>query len=184
MKKFVLFALFVFDVYLSAAQNGEGAKGEKFFAGGNFGVSLGRYTLVNLSPQVGYRFNRFVAAGVGFNLQYASLKEKYNGRDYSKTSQGITGLNVFGRFYPADRFFLQVQPEGNYIFGNIKYYQPTEQTFKLDAEIVPCFLVGGGYSVPAGRGRFLTTVLYDVIQQPNSPYGNQPIVNVGYNFNF
>ena len=158
---------------------------KKFFTGGNFGLSFGRYTVINVSPQLGYRFSRFVSAGLGLNLQYLSIKEKdWQGADYSKTSQGITGLNLFGRFYPVQNIFLQVQPEGNYIFGRIKYYQPMEQTFKLDAEIVPCFLVGGGYSMPAGRGYFLTTVLYDVLQRPNSPYGNQPIVNVGYNIGF
>ena len=158
---------------------------KKFFTGGNFGLTLGRYTIINVSPQIGYRFNRFVAAGLGLNLQYASVKEKdSSGNDYSKTSQGITGLSLFGRFYPVQNIFLQVQPEGNYIFGRIKYYQPMVQTFKLDAEIVPAFLIGGGYSMPAGRGYFLTTVLYDVLQRPNSPYGNQPIVNFGYNFGF
>ncbi len=172
------------------AQNDEGAKKEKLFAGGNFGVSLGRYTLLNLSPQIGYRFNRFAAAGLGLNLQYISTKEKNEyGNDYFKTSEGITGLNLFGRLYPVQNFFAQVQPEFNYRFGNTTYYrtpdnQPTNQTYKNNTEIIPCFLVGGGYSAQAGKGRFLTTVLYDVFQRPNSPYGNRPIVNVGYNFSF
>lgn len=183
MKKALLLTLIVFYNCLLFAQ--EETTQKKFFTGGNFGLTLGRYTIINVSPQIGYRFNRFVAAGLGLNLQYASVKEKdWSGNDYSKTSQGITGLSLFGRFYPVQNIFLQVQPEGNYIFGRIKYYQPTVQTFKLDAEIVPCFLVGGGYSMPAGRGQFLTTVLYDVLQRPNSPYGNQPIVNFGYNFGF
>jgi hypothetical protein len=184
MKKVVFLLAFVFCNYGLFAQD-ETIPQTKFFTGGNFGLTFGRYTVINLSPQIGYRFNRFVAAGMGLNLQYASEKEKdMSGNDYSKTSQGITGLGLFGRFYPVQSIFLQVQPEGNYIFGRIKYYQPTVQTFKLDTEIVPSFLVGGGYSMPAGRGQFLTTVLFDVLQRPNSPYGNQPIVNVGYNFSF
>ncbi|GAA4728275.1 hypothetical protein [Flavisolibacter ginsenosidimutans] len=183
MKKAFLLTFIVFCNCLLFAQ--EENPRQKFFTGGNFGLTLGRYTVINVSPQIGYHFNRFVAAGLGLNLQYASVKEKdWSGNDYSKTSQGITGLSLFGRFYPVQNVFLQVQPEGNYIFGRIKYYQPMVQTFKLDAEIVPAFLIGGGYSMAAGRGYFLTTVLYDVLQRPNSPYGNQPVVNFGYNFSF
>lgn len=182
MKKlFFLVLTGLFCNFLHAQEEGE--KEKKFFTGGNFGLTFGRYTILNVSPQIGYRFNRFVSAGLGLNLQYASVKETYGGQDYSKTSQGITGINLFGRFYPVQTIFLQAQPELNYIFGKIKFYQPP-QSFKLDTEIVPCFLVGGGYAVPVGKGSFLTTVLYDVMQRPNSPYGNQPIVNFGYNQSF
>lgn len=185
MKTFLLWAVFAACCPSLYAQESEEVRQEKFFAGGNFGLSLGRYTIINVSPQIGYRFNRFVSAGLGLNLQYASQKERdANGNNYSKTTQGITGLNAFGRFYPVQNIFLQVQPEGNYVFGRIRFYQPTEQTYKLNAEIVPSLFIGGGYAIPVGNGSFLTTVLYDVMQRPNSPYGNRAIVNFGYNFRF
>ena len=184
VKNFSLATLLVFCSLATFAQaEEEGAKRDRFFAGGNFGLSLGRYTLISLNPQVGYRFNRFLSAGLGMNLVYASQKEKYNGADYSKTTQGITGLNTFVRFYPVQRFLVQLQPEANYIFGNVKYYNPPGK-YKLDAEIIPSFLVGGGLVTPTQRGAMLFTVMYDVLQNPNSPYGNRPIVNVGYNVNF
>jgi hypothetical protein len=176
-----LLLLFSFCAFSQSEE--EGAKRDKFFAGGNFGLAFGRYTLISLNPQVGYRFNRFLGAGLGMNLVYASQKERFNGINYSKTTQGITGLNTFVRFYPIQRFLIQVQPEANYIFGNIKYYNPPAK-YKLDAEIVPSILVGGGLVTPSERGAMLFTVMYDVLQKPNSPYGNRPVVNVGYNFNF
>lgn len=188
MKKIVLLIAVVFCFNLAYAQNEEDSQGfqkDKFFAGGNFGVAFGSYTVINLSPQVGYRFNSYFASGIGFNLQYASQKTRdIYGNDFSKTSQGITGLNLFARFYPSQKFLIQLQPEANYIFGNIKYYQPTETQYKLDAEIVPSLLVGGGIVMPTGKGSFMTTVMYDLLQRANSPYGNRPIVNFGYNFNF
>ena len=158
----------------------------RLFAGGSLGLSFGNYTLINLSPQIGYRFNKYLASGIGFNLIYASQKDKdYYGRDLSKSVQGITGLNVFTRFYPVEKFFVQIQPEANYIFGNITYFQGNAPgKYKLDAQIVPSFLGGGGLVVPTGNGALITTVMYDVLQRLNSPYGNKPIVNVGYNFNF
>lgn len=184
MKKTIFTALVLFFSLCVFSQD-ESSKPSKLFAGGNFGLSLGRYTLISLNPQVGYRFNRFLGAGLGLNLVYASQKEKdAYGNDYRKVVQGITGLNTFVRFYPMQRFLIQVQPEGNYIFGKQIFYQPVKQTYKLDAIIVPSILVGGGLVTPTAKGAMLFTVMYDVLQNPDSPYGNRPIVNVGYNLNF
>jgi long-subunit fatty acid transport protein len=188
MKKLIWLTAIIFCCSVCFAQDEENINGfqkSKVFGGGNFGLSFGRYTFVNLSPQVGYRFNKYVAAGLGINLIYASQKDRdIYGNDYSKTSQWITGLNLFGRFYPTQNILLQVQPEANYVFGNIKFYQPTEQTYKMNAEIIPSFLIGGGYAIPSQNGAFVTTVMYDILQRDGSPYGNRPIVNFGYNFNF
>ncbi|MBB1283489.1 hypothetical protein HRH25_03810 [Flavisolibacter sp. BT320] len=173
-------------ISLSASAQEEKEEGEsRFFGGGNFGLAIGRYTLISVNPQVGYRFNRFLGAGLGLNLVYASQKQKdVYGNNYYKLVQGITGLNTFVRFYPTQRFMIQVQPEGNYIFGKEIYYQPVKESYKLNTEIIPSLLVGGGMVTPTGRGAAIFSVMYDVLQKPGSPYGNRPIVNVGYNFSF
>lgn len=171
--------------YAAIAQSAETEeqKENKWFAGGGFGVQFGSYTLLNLSPQIGYRFNKYVAAGSGINLLYARQKEKdAAGNDFRKVVQGITGINFFGRFYPKQTFFAQVQPEVNYLFGKQTFYQPQEERFNLNTEIVPSVLVGGGLAIPSQRGYFITTILYDILQEPSSPYRGRPVVNVGYNF--
>jgi transcriptional regulator with XRE-family HTH domain len=163
----------------------KGFQKEKLFFGGNFGLTFGNYTLINVSPQIGYRFTERLAAGMGVNMQYVSFKE----RDFRtnnvlyKTSQGVAGLNVFGRAYPIRQFFVQLQPELNYIFGKQTYYQPREE-FKMDAEIVPSVLAGGGMAIPGGRGAFLVSIFYDVLQHKNSPYGRKPVYSFGYNIGF
>jgi hypothetical protein len=201
MKK-LLFLLFVLThtFYFSVAQDkkekparkteniqSDGKKGfdkSKLFFGGNFGLTFGDYTLINISPLIGYRFNEYFAAGAGFNFQYASLKERFsNGDPYSKISQGVLGLNIFGRVYPFRFVMLQAQPELNYVFGKIRYYIPPSKT-NLDASIVPSLLLGGGAVFPSGRGTFIASVFYDVLQRPESPYYKQPIYNFGYNFGF
>jgi hypothetical protein len=162
----------------------KGFQKEKLFVGGNFGLTFGNYTFINVSPQIGYRFSDLFAAGVGFNLQYVGWKDEYVGGDYEKNSRMVTGLNIFGRVYPIKNFMIQVQPEGNYVFGKQKYYQASTQTiFKnnADAAIVPSLLLGGGLVIPSGRGAFITSVFYDILQKDNSPYGNRPIINFTYN---
>ena len=189
MKKVLFLSLILFGTLSMYAQDETDTKGfqkDKMFAGGYFGLTFGDYTLINISPQVGYHFNKWLAAGVGINGQYVSIKERNSyGNTISKTEQGVIGLNVFGRVYPFQQFMIQVQPEGNYIFGNTKYYTGSStEEYKIDAKIVPSLLMGGGLVLPAGNGAMIIGVFYDVLQKPISPYGNQGIVNFVYNFSF
>jgi hypothetical protein len=187
MKRIVVIIGLVFCSAIAFAQDEEieqkkGFSKDKMFIGGNFGLSFGDYTLINVSPQVGYRFNRFIAAGVGINGQYVSVKERdFSGNPFRKVSQGVVGLNIFGRVYPINNIMLQVQPELNYIFGKQRFYNP-RQDFKIDAEIIPSLLVGGGAVLPSGgNNAFIIGVFYDVLQRENAPYGTQPFINFGYN---
>jgi hypothetical protein len=188
-KKAILFVALCAITIFAFAQDEEpdekkekGFQKEKLFVGGNFGLTFGNYTLINVSPQIGYRFTDFFAAGVGLNLQYVSVKQKdFNGNTFYKTSRGVAGLNVFGRMYPIRQFMIQVQPEVNYVFGKEIYYDNPRQEFNLDAQIVPSLLLGGGLVIPSGRGAFITSVFYDVLQDPSSPYGKRLIVNFTYN---
>ncbi|MEI6948508.1 hypothetical protein V9K67_15040 [Paraflavisolibacter sp. H34] len=163
-------------------EDGKGFQRNRLFVGGNFGLSFGSYTFINVSPQVGYHFTDHFAAGAGVNFQYAGLKEEDgNGRTVSKTSQGVAGLNVFGRVYPIRQFMFQVQPEANYVFGkDVLYYTDPRQEYKF-SKIVPSLLAGGGLVLPSGRGAMIVSVFYDVLQRPNSPYFNKPIFNFTFN---
>jgi hypothetical protein len=185
MKKSFLFLLCLFFSVIAICQEEETAKGfqkEKLFIGGNFGLSFGDLTLINISPQIGYRFSELFAAGLGINGQYVSVKNRYiDGTPYSKTSQGVVGLNVFGRIYPLQYIMLQVQPEANYIFGKQTFYGSSNQEYEMDAAIVPSLLVGAGAVLPSGRGSFIASFFYDVLQRPNAPYGSRPFLNLGYN---
>lgn len=189
MKKTTILVLFtlVFFSYLNAQEKEEEKKGfdkEKLFFGGNFGLSFGDYTLINISPQLGYRFNNYFAAGAGVNLQFISLKYRdINNNVAVKESKGVVGLNIFGRVYPIQYIMLQAQPELNYIFGKQKFYNPTEE-YKLDASIVPSLLLGGGLVLPSGRGAFVASVFYDVLNNANSPYGKKAFLNFSYNIGF
>ena len=183
-KKLFTVAFFIFSLAAFAQEEVEEQKGfqkEKLFVGGNFGLTFGNYTLINVSPQLGYRFNNTLAAGMGINGLYVSDKRYFNnGTPAYKTSQGVLGLNVFGRVYPIQQILLQAQPELNYVFGKQTFYQPTQE-FKLDAVIVPSLLMGGGLVIPSGGGAFMATVFFDVLQKERSPYGRRPIYNFGYN---
>jgi hypothetical protein len=156
---------------------------EKLFFGGTFGASFGSYTFVNVSPQVGYRFSRFFAAGTGINFIYSSSKYDYGNPnlDY-KNEYGVVGLNIFGRIYPVEFLIIQAQPEMNYTWGKVKFYDGTPDQ-KLDGKFVPALLVGGGAAIPiGGKGAMTVMLQYDLIQDVRSPYGTSPFLSIGFSF--
>lgn len=171
-----------------AQQDPEPKKGfdkDKLFIGGNFGLSFGDYTLINVSPQVGYRFNRWLAAGAGPNFIYSSTLYRYDPSiDNYRTNYGVAGLNIFGRVYPIEYIFLQLQPEANYTWGKIKFYDGTPN-IKLPGQIVPSLLGGVGGVIPiAENGALIVMIQYDLLQNVRSPYGTRAFYGLGYNIGF
>jgi hypothetical protein len=181
---FVLMAGMAHAQFLSApAPQQSGDPGNKLFFGGNFGVSFGNSTLVNVSPLVGYRFNDWFAAGGGVNFIYSSFTTRDgSGNKVFTDSYGTAGLGIFGRVYPIRFLFAQVRPELNYVWGKTKYFYGNlpEQTYP--GKLVPSVLVGGGVALPAGRGAILLSLNYDIVQDKRSPYGTNAFVSVGFNF--
>lgn len=170
---------------IPAASRSKGFRQENLFFGGGIGLSLGDYTYVNVSPLAGYRFSQYLAAGVNINLQYNSIRYRYYGsNELSQKSQyGIFGGGIFARIYPFQSLFIQINPEVNYLNGKTTYYNPT-QTQSFHA--VPLsLLMGGGYVQPiGGNASFSIMILYDVLQDKNSPYLNRPIYRGGVDIGF
>jgi len=182
MKKFV-FVMFVTLGFLqiASAQQMDSPSGfdkSKLFFGGNFGLNFSSgYSLINVSPQVGYHITDQFAAGFGLNYIHYSIT--YPDIKYS---QNYGGFNVFGRFYPIQYLFIQAQPELNYIWGKARDNSDKED--KIPTHFVPSLLLGGGAAIPAGPGAITISILYDVVQDQWSPYYHQAIYAFGYNMGF
>ncbi|WP_290792429.1 hypothetical protein [Flavihumibacter sp. UBA7668] len=169
----------------------EGPKGfdrSRLFVGGNFGLSFGNFTFINVSPQIGYRFNDFFAAGIGINGQFSQTKYRFGGEIQSKDRYGVAGMNVFGRLYPIKQGFIQLQPEMNYIWGSHIDYNPQETKTSLNGKILPSLLAGAGAFLPAGGvGGFIIMAQYDLLNKsdyypnPSTPYGKNIFLSVGFN---
>jgi hypothetical protein len=187
MKKALLILIVsAISVKMASAQYSEKTDNSKFdksrlFFGGSFALSFGTYTVVDLTPEVGYRFTDHFAAGVGINYIYYDYKDDYN---QTKTTQSYAGLNIFGRFYPIRQFFFQAQPELNYVWGKVSYYGADIPSYKIPTQFVPSVLLGGGAAIPAGNGAITFSILYDVVQNFYSPYYHQAIYGIGFNFGF
>lgn len=153
----------------------------RIFVGGNLGLSFGDFTYINVSPLIGYRFSTLFSAGLQINTQYESAKY-YDGsnRLVRKDRYTMLGVGIFGRVYPIPQLFIHAQPEENFLVGKQKFYDGTpDDRYHTH---VTSMLVGGGYAAPVGNSsEFFVMILYDILQEPNSPYGNQPIFRAGVN---
>jgi hypothetical protein len=184
MKK--IFGLFIIGMALiqcTVAQDSEktGFDKSKLFFGGNLGLAFGTYTIINVSPQLGYHFSPMFAGGAGVNYSYFKYDD-----GILNSRQSYAGMNIFGRVYPIQQFFIQVQPEVNYIWGSqtADGYTQDAPSYKIPTQFVPSLLLGGGAAIPAGRGAIIISVLYDVIQNQWSPYFHQAVYGFGYNIGF
>lgn len=188
-KTCLVIAALIFPLLVNAqqVQDSTADKGfdkSKLFVGGSLGLSFGDYTYVTLSPMVGYRFKSWLSAGVNINAQYNSVKYyDVDNRPYRKEQYGLGGIGVFTRLYPIQQLFVHIQPEVNFISGKVKYYDGTaSDSYTTHA---PSLLLGAGYAQPTGSSSaFTLMILYDVLQNKYSPYGDQPIIRAGVDIGF
>jgi hypothetical protein len=144
-------------------------KKREIFYGGTIGATFGDYTSISISPMIGMMLNPRVAVGVEATYEYVedeSYGVKVTGSNY--------GGGVFGRFFPVPRFY------GHAEFDYMSYeYQISGQ--ETDRTWVPFLLVGGGLVQRISpRSAFFVEVLFDVLQDDNSPYDSgEPFVSVG-----
>jgi hypothetical protein len=168
-------------------------EGNRWVFGGDFGIMLGSYTYINLSPTVGYRFTNRFTSGVG--ITYLYLKEElsyvYAGGVTTYThSANIYGGKVFASYalltglaeklsFSIGEVFLYSEYEplnvDKYEFDN-GLYQKNGRIWAHGA------LVGGGVSLPMGRRSAVRLMyLYNLNESLYSPYQN-PIIRVNLIF--
>lgn len=148
---------------------------EKLQFGGSFGAFFGQQTYVELSPKVGYKVNERLVAGLGFNYIYFSLK------DYGqKFVTHIYGPTVFAQYALVSGLFAY----GEYNAYNVAAYNPLPP-YNSERMWIGSAPIGLGYYSGGEIGGVYIAVLYDLINNPNSPYynGSVPILfRVGFLF--
>lgn len=184
----ILSSILIFSSTISFAQKNSESK---FYWGGNLGLMFGTYTIIDISPLVGYKVTERFRVGAGATYTYYKYQEDgtYNG---SSTTNGFTfhtsiyGGRVFTEYYVLDNLFLHVEDE----FINLDLPDPTLYAKKevlLTRQWLNSVLVGGGYAYAFNvDGPALSiTVLFRVNHdfQDFYPYQN-PIIRIGLGFGF
>ncbi|MEM7549201.1 MAG: hypothetical protein AAF363_05995 [Bacteroidota bacterium] len=183
--------IFVISLFSNAALAGEGEEEESkqeegsfkdnVFVGGNLGFSFGNdITIINVSPNFGYRVTDDLSVGIGVLYQYRNDKRfepEIRSNDY--------GGSVFARYQVFEPFFAQLEFEYlNFEFPFV--ISPNE--FSTDREAFTSVFIGGGVNQPIGRNAFFNvTVLYNVTYDDDEiprPYNSPIVVRGGVTIGF
>ena len=172
---------------------------DRFIIGGwgVFGIGAG-ITNIGVTPILGYRITDNFAVGIGFGYQYLRVKN-YNtviidpstyAEEFRPLTAHIYAPSVWARHIIWNNIFAHVEYEHN-IFSQTYFVNDYTQYLTLpvikekNTINVPCLLVGGGLRQPLGeRSSFIFMLLYDVLQDKNSPYRNTVAIRLGVNVGF
>lgn len=204
MKKILLFIAFIGFTQITIAQStreqtekGVGFRKENVFVGGTISLGFGSRNdpffgtqssfLIGGTPEIGYSFAEWLDLGIAVNINYQTTRFNDNVYRYRQNMFNY-GIGAFARLHPIKNFFVQLQPENNWINvtqRNLDLSSQPKITFKVSA---PSVLAGIGYGQRLiGNSSFYTVVLFDVNKNINSPYrdfyGNAlPIIRSGFTF--
>ncbi len=146
----------------------------KLYYGGYVNLSFGKYTVIGAEPLVAYKLTPKLS--LGGKLSYEYVKDKRYDEDYSTSNYGYS---LFSRFRITPQFYAHAE------FSHRNY-----ELFYLNGESerkwVPFLYLGGGISQPISKNTwFNAQVLFDVLQNENSPYKDwEPYFSVGFGVGF
>lgn len=146
----------------------------KLYYGGYVDLSLGSITTVGATPLIGYKLSPQFS--VGTQLSYKYISDKQGANDYSSSNYGAS---LFSRY----RIIPQLYVHAEYSMMNYEY---SYWDGGRERDWVPFLLMGGGYSQPVSEHLWLNAqVLFDVLQDENSPYDAwEPFWSVGFGVGF
>lgn len=144
--------------------------GRKLYYGGNVGASFGSYTMIGVYPLVGYNLTPKFSVGLKFQYEYITDKrfaETYNTSNY--------GASIFARFRIIPQLYLHAE----YAQMSYDLYNGLGESNRTS---VPFIFLGAGYRQSLGGAVYMNAqVLFDVLQNSNSPYSNwEPFFSVGF----
>ncbi len=154
----------------------------RLYLGGNFGLGFGTFTSIDVSPLVGYNFNRVFSAGVGVTYMYYSYRF---GNESERAS--FYGGRVFARAVPLPEVLPSVFLHGEYeSMNNERWVEEKPNQFIFKRTWTPAVPVGLGIRQNAGENSYFTfTVLWNLFDdgtQASSIYGGPLIYRVGMIF--
>jgi hypothetical protein len=182
------FLIILFFMYVAVfAQTNRSVRHEKhlvnwkdsLYYGGNLGIQLmGNGTLIDISPNVGYKFNKYFSVGlqgIFTNLTIRNVNFVYKYMFY--------GLGGFVRIKPLPFLFLQAEYDVLSVPDNFSIT-------KTSRTIADVNLAGIGIRNELGMNAcYYLLLMYEFIPTPNSPYTNGPfnspiVYRAGFNINF
>ncbi len=165
-------------------------KKENVFVGGSIalGYTGGTNTssfVIGANPEIGYTFSEFIDLGFAFNTIFNSYKF-YDAPYRFKQDAFNYGAGIFTRIHVIPNFFIQAQPEYNWIVYKQSNLDLGTTVPKITTK-ASSFLAGIGYGQRiVGQSSFFTLLMFDLASERFSPYRDTygtavPIIRGGFN---
>lgn len=201
IKLFILLNILFLSSLVIAQNKKNTGLSDKLFFGGDFWLTVGTNSYINISPLIGYKITPRLSAGTGpiFIFQserirhldsvinnfgyYSTYRLKYNtyGGRLFLTYDLIQNLN---KYLPINLGSIFAHCENELMnIETIYWDQITEKYFTAGDRLwIDNLLVGGGLRQPIGRRSSLNIlILWDITENKYSPHSN-PIFRMGFNF--
>ena len=207
MKKISILFITCLSFYISFAQRenreeekGLGFRKENVFFGGSIALGYGSAGgtlggsnfVIGANPEVGYSLAEWVDAGLAFNAifnnsKYSEYFSAYNAYLTVNQSAFNYGIGAFTRIHPFNSFFIQIQPEQNWISYKTTVQNQPSLNVRNTVQ-ASSFLIGAGYGQRViGQTSFFTVLMFDLGTERFSPYRDGygkavPIIRGGFNW--
>ena len=165
---------------------------DRLFFGGSFGLAIGAYTDIEISPHVGYYITPRWAAGIGMTYEYYNNRYHWinnNTGQFERYETHIWGGRLFTNYVIVNNVSDWLPLGLNFrIFAHIEYealyYEKGFFDYQEPGRILQnSVLVGGGLRFPMGkRSSMNLTILWNLNSNMYDAYGSGPILRFGYNF--
>lgn len=158
---------------------------DRLVFGLDFGLSVGAYTYINVSPAVGYRLTDRLTVGLGPIYIYENYKN-YNLESSMYGAKVITSFTVLrgtdiNPNFQIGNLILHMENEMINV-EPLLYDQSLGQVFFGSRQWIDNFLIGGGLSQSiSSKFNVSVLILWDVTNNAYSPYSN-PIFKIGFGF--
>jgi len=136
---------------------------DKLYTGGNFGFNISNGLMyVEVAPMLGYKITDNLSAGVSAKYMYlGAVSQKYNFQSYKYYGGGL-----FTRYKISQSVLATIE----YELLNVQDINPNSQSYS-ERTYSNVLLFGGAYRNEIMNNFHIQLfLLYDVIDDPNSPY--------------
>lgn len=145
---------------------------DRMYFGGNFALSFGTITYVDISPLAGVMLTERFSTGIGATYQY------FNDTRFPGGNNNLYGGRLFARYNVFPNIFLHSEYE------NLNFDLYNLRTERFERSWIPSYFVGAGYFTPFGdRGGANFMLLYNLqYDARRSPYNEPYVIRVGFVF--
>ncbi len=146
----------------------------RWFVGGMIGAGFSSYSsYVELAPIIGYKITPAFQVGVRITYIFNSYVINRGYVNESRVQLHHYGASVFARYI----FFKG-------LFGQVEYEALSFDYYNDERQWINSLFIGGGYYQDIGGRAFMSiAILFNVLDNINSPYTN-PIIRIGFGAGF